>query len=460
MQGMLYKSSYVCKDLSVDQQGRKVRRQLYDMVRYQAEHRLGPPTSELKKYQSTYEKELKGTWKSSPVENLMERVLASRLLILGDFHGIQQSQKSHLRLLKKIRAQQRPIILGVECLEAKDSALIHKYLKKQISESAFLEKVKWHQKWGFPWENYKPLFHWVHDNGGTVCGINKASTRSGEIDLKRRDEAVATHVTRLLSHHKKSLVVVIFGEMHLATPHLIKALQSEWKKTGQNFPWLRVFQNPEQLFFNFLEQSSKVPQLVKKNESTFALLSVPPWVKWQSYLIFLERSQDSGLLDDEWDDDDEYYDHSDEVAQMIRVLATDLKLPFNVDHLAVATLEDASLERAMAQTKPRAHKDVLKIFIRHEVPFLIPKDQLIYLPRMSVNHAAQTAMLFLAFAGNKSMAEPWVLPRDFLKLVWVFSWVYFGSKLLNPRRKADTFKDLKARLGSRDSKEGGKEALK
>jgi hypothetical protein len=69
-----------------------------------------------------------------------------------------------------------------------------------------------------------------------------------------------------------------------------------------------------------------------------------------------------------------------------------------------------------------------------------------YLPRASVNHAAALAMEYLLFKLSGLNKNMLAAPEDFTRWIWMNGWSYFGSKLINPRRKTDTLHDIKARL--------------
>ncbi len=50
-------------------------------------------------------------------------------------------------------------------------------------------------------------------------------------------------------------------------------------------------------------------------------------------------------------------------------------------------------------------------------------------------------------------------PADFLGFIWLEGMAYFGSKIINHKRKTDTIADIKASLTSRGPSDLGKEAL-
>jgi hypothetical protein len=76
-----------------------------------------------------------------------------------------------------------------------------------------------------------------------------------------------------------------------------------------------------------------------------------------------------------------------------------------------------------------------------------------------VNSAAQLAMAIVFAQYSQQQRTPVKLPQDFLRLIWLEAVQYFGSKLINPKRKADTLHDIKAALQARNPLDQGKEAM-
>jgi hypothetical protein len=51
------------------------------------------------------------------------------------------------------------------------------------------------------------------------------------------------------------------------------------------------------------------------------------------------------------------------------------------------------------------------------------------------------------------------MPQDFLRWIWIEAVAYFGSKMINHKRKTDTIADIKASLSHKGPQDLGKEAL-
>src|SRR5690606_18943586 len=91
-------------------------------------------------------------------------------------------------------------------------------------------------------------------------------------------------------------------------------------------------------------------------------------------------------------------------------------------------------------------------FIDEEVSFYLPMSGIGFLSRGSVNQAAGLGMEYIISKLSGSDKNLLKFPTFFLSWVWIKAWAYFGTKLINPRRKTNTLLDMRARLTSRRGK--------
>jgi hypothetical protein len=76
-----------------------------------------------------------------------------------------------------------------------------------------------------------------------------------------------------------------------------------------------------------------------------------------------------------------------------------------------------------------------------------------------VNSAAELAMAVVVAEISGQKKRPYRVPENFPGMIWQEAVQYFGSKLINPKRKTDTLGDIKAALASRHPGDQGREAL-
>lgn len=429
----------------------QIRKDLYTQVRTQVEKRLGRQRS-IESYEADYALEFKKKWRISKPDKLFESLQLSAVILLADFHALYQSQKSHLRILQSL-GPHKDRVLGMECFSSKDQKWVDRFMEGKISEKELLKAIEWKSQWGFPWSHYKKLLQWAQKSKVYVLALNKAQAGDGVRALHERDKHAAQVIFDYCKTkpHLQPQIIVIYGDLHIARAHLPLEIS---KKLGKNVSMTRVFQNSEKVYFQLSKRSleSQV-DVVELGKNTFCLNSVPPWVKWQNYLLFLEQNEDIEIEEDE-------LDLSDQVGQYVELMSKELGLGADLNLLSVFTAQESGLWSQLSEkTNPEALKGY-KLFIENEVSFFAPQSQVAFLSRKSVNHAATLAMHFLH--SQTAQVKSWGFSGadDLERLIWVFGFGYFGSKLVNPKRKSDTIADIKSALVSKGASEYGKESLK
>jgi hypothetical protein len=431
------------------------RLQLYKQIRHHVEIILGKESKALKQYRLAFEAEFKQSYRLVPRKQFEAELLSSDFIFLADFHALFQSQKSHLRILRKIqRSNKRPLVLAMECFFAEDQASLDLFMRGQLSEKDFLKKIGWSQFWGFPWEHYRAILKWAKKNSVPVYGLNSGQRGAESKSLSARDRFAAGVLEKLASRFSASQIAVIYGDWHIARKHLPELVQRKLKTRSQ----LLLFQNSEKIYFDLLKKGLDhqvdLVQLGRPSsqQKSYCLQNVPPWVKWQQYLLFLEQGSDV-LLEDvrEWTDD---------IVKYLRVLASDLQVSVSeADFEIYDALEDRFFEVVEA-LQPEARKKWFQTLLEEEVSFYFPDKKVGCLARPTVNHAASLAMQVLYSQLSQWSSYPSRFPEDFTRLIWLEAISYFGSKLINPKRKTDSIPDIRKALASRQPADRGREALR
>lgn len=438
----------------------RIRKDLYLQMERQVRHRLGEDTPELTRYRQVYDKEFSKKWTASTKEALWEQIEKSHIVLMGDFHALHQSQKAQLRVLRHI-PKSRPVVLAVEFFEAADQDKIDRYMSGKISEKEFLKAIQWQTRWGFPWEHYRPLLRWAQKHKILVRGLNKSYKKRSATTLKSRDVFAGKKIAEIVKEKPSHLVFVVYGDLHLAGAHIPKEIVKELG-TSIASKMLRIFQNSERIYFQLLSQElESTTDLVRLSKNAFCLMSVPPWVKWQNYLMYLEQTYDMGLVYDEDDDEDEdeFLDYTDHVGRYVKIIAEELGLSVSAADLSVYTAQDASFWSQVRDKYDEKNRRWIEAMIADEMSFYLPEINAAYLARATVNHAAALAMRFIHAKVSHAKRLLTNVPDDFLGLIWIEGVAYFGSKIINHKRKTDTIADIKSSLASRGPMDLGKEAL-
>lgn len=440
-----------------DAQWIRARKKLVDQMKQEVRKRLGPESPDLVSYGKRYESDLRKRWRLSSKAELLAEIERADLVYGGDFHAFGQAQRTHLKILRGI-SNERPVLLALECFHSRHQKWLDAFLQDEISLEVLRVKTRWEREWGFPWESYRPLLELAKRRGFRLLALNtNPGPRSAAI-LRARDREAARLLRGAYLRHPHSLIYVIFGDLHLADAHLPMAVRRELKR-GQNVRDIVVHLNSERIYFQLAAKALDLTtDVVRLGSNQFCVLSSPPWIQWQSYLLFLEKTVDQGLEDGEdWDSE---YDHTDQVATMIRLAGRDLELEFKVDDLAIYSSDDNRLWQHIETKLKVNEREMARQLLTSGRSFFLPRGGVGYLSRSTVNHAAALAGQYIHARLCRRMRPLWKFPNDFPALIWSEAAAFFISKLINHKRQSETLVDLKAQLAMAGPEEQGREAMK
>ncbi len=424
----------------------RTRKNLLEQVKSQVQLRLGPLSPPLRRYAKNLDIDFKGKWQPGTAADLDRALHKARIAMSGDFHAYAQSQRAHFRLLRD-HVGARPVVLALECLAPKHEAACADFLRGEISEAEFLTAVDWEGDWGFPWEGYRPLFELARDRGFEVRGIG----RSGRATLSKRDAETAGRLLKLAALNPQALIFGVIGEWHLAEAHLPRRLRAKFKTAGE----VLVFhQDVERLYFKLAQKNKESSiEILKAPRDRYCLMVSPPWMKWQSYLMYLEHAYDRDLQEDL------SIDYSDHVASLIELLEKDLRVSLPKAHVQVYSPNSKTSLSRLRLSLSRKQEKALLYHLENGQSFFLPLRSWLYLSRPTINHASALAGQFVHAQLCKRQRPLWDMPGDFLPLVWVEAAGFFFSKWINPKRKAETLESIRLQLAAKHPRDRGRRAL-
>ena len=429
----------------------KNRNTLYLELRNKVEARIGPADREMKLYQKQYDQEAQDQWFPETQAEFFRSALRAQLLLLGDFHALEQSQRTHIRILRKlIRYGKKPVIF-LECLQWNHGPLIQKYLRQEISDLDFCKSIQWDESWGFPWEHYQCYFELAREHKLEIIGLSPR--KAWMQTLNSRDEFACHVVGRYIIKDKMNAsanlnvfddnrqFVLIMGDLHLGQKRLPTQLK---KKLGKNYQILRVLQNIDSLYWKLSRQNyNPVGKILRKNRQTFCVQSVAPWVKWQSYLHFLELKNEG--------DRETSLEATELVAHLVQVFNRDFNEQVKLDKLHVFHSDETGpISKYIRKLKSR-QRAIVRTMMNKKRSFFDPQVEIGFVGRKSLNHSAEVAFAYFYYRLSGVRKLNWNLRSDFEKWIWFRALQYFGSKVINPHRKSATVQDMAKSMGQKNN---------
>lgn len=448
----------------MDRDWLKARKALLKSVKNEVRERLGVLPAELVNYEVEAKKLARGRFRISSKSEIMAEVESADLVYGGDFHAHGPAQRTHFKILRHL-APERPVVLALECFDFRVQKHVDQYLAGKLDLEKLKKRVHWDEQWGFPFENYRALIELARRRGWKIQAIGlPAKLTQGAGGLDRQDLMTAKAIKRTMLNSPNALIYIIIGELHLT--HLPEKIHREFR-SARRLREVAIHINTESVYFQLatkgLEHSVDVIRYgnAKQSMTRFCVLSSPPWVPWQSYLLHLDKSMEL-----EWTDSgetEEDFDPTDHVKRMAHWIAKDIGLPLKVDalsDLAVYSASDAKLWRKVEGTSAGFSKEFARRLMVKGASFMLPSVGVGCLAQMTVNHAAHLASEYLQMKVSGRTRELWRFPKDFQAAILVEALSYFGSKQVNHKRQAETFSDLRTELQTIQPTDEGRDALR
>jgi hypothetical protein len=408
-------------------------------------------------YQKEYSRYLKTYEEVSNKTELIRKVLSADLVFHGDYHTLKQSQHSVLSALREIKGK-RDMIMCLEMFHGSDQKHVDSFMSGELSESAFLDKIDYVKKWPFHWGNWRPIVTFCLENKIPILGINTEINQvKGISGLRQRDQYAARIIAKAFIRNPEKLIYVVNGDLHVAPNHLPKNVEHLLEQLGMPAKIFIIFQNLENLYWKLCKQGLEDSDVLKISENMYCVMNTMPANKIQSYLNWLEYSQDAYFpVHSDWEIDD-FEQGRATVYEMVHTLAKILNLDLPSDALNKLTLyyPDNMYFMEHIQNKPEL-KNRLRLVrdkIKRGEGFLLEYEQsgesayLIYLANSSINMAAEEASHFLNAVLRGPLSKP-ISPFDrFYRSVITECLGFFGSKFFNEKRKAQSENAIRRFLG-------------
>lgn len=421
-----------------------LQRRVFDRHRRIIEANESTPSPGLQRYSNEYRKSVRGYIASSGFGALCDAIAASHIAYVADYHTLEQSQRTFLKLVRAVMQQVENICLALEFVDASHQVHIDRYLLGQIREETFLRRIEYRTTWPYHiWPHFKPIFELARSQGFPLLGIDSPAS----LPLGQRDRRAAAVLADAAVRYPGSTLLVLVGRFHVAPSHLPAAVERAFARHGKPVPErVIVHQNSEEIYWQLAADGREGTEVVKVASDSYCVLNTPPLVEQLSYLHWVRYDED--LL--------EHTSLDSTVRLFVHTLAEFLGLELGgaVHQLRVLLPGDLLLADLLDSDLDQRSKRQLLVQVEAEESVFIPDALAIYLGTLSVNHAAEESAHFVKHIVGGS-PEPEDLRDKFYFYVLNEVCGFFGSKVINPKRKTDHPGKLR-RIAARSSGRSGK----
>jgi hypothetical protein len=369
------------------------------------------------------------------------------VVLIGDYHALPAAQRHAASLFEqRALAGDRPVVLGVETIYARDQHILDEWWRREIDESEFRQRIRFDLDWGYDWAPFYNLLVTARDHADAVYGLDCVSRE----DLRKigaRDRHAATKLSEIRQRHPDAVIFVLFGESHLAPNHLSRELHSFMP--GANI--LTVLQNIDALYWRAAGEPAPKVEAVRVNDEVLCVFNATPLEKYESYRLFL----------DQWSRCDDGPDFAPTIYNLIDSLVRFLEInrysphnstqpKFLVDMLpeVYRGSSEGMLRRLLSRKGiDEAEREAMLASVDERGSAYLPQVNAFYVREFQMLQAAEDAARFLhqACQGLPQRLDgqtPGVnRPRkspidDFYARVIEHAVAYFGSRVLYPSRPA------------------------
>ena len=217
-------------------------------------------------------------------QEIGSRVAESDIVLIGDYHALPAAQRFASTLLEE-RSQlgDRPIVLGVETIFSRDQHILDEWWLREISEAELCRRIRFDLDWGYDWPAFYELLVTAREHAHGVYGLD-CMPREDLRKISARDRHAAHKISEIRQSHPGAVILVLFGESHLAPGHLPHAL-SEMLQGERVFT---ILQNVDPLYWHAAGERECV-EAVQLNENVVCVFNSTPLEKYESYRLHLSR---------------------------------------------------------------------------------------------------------------------------------------------------------------------------
>jgi hypothetical protein len=421
----------------------RLQRKLFLSLKREIESKLGPDKKEMIQYQQEYEQDFAVL--DQPFlkkQDLIHQLLDYEVILLSDFHTHGQSQKTALRLFKDILAlSSERWALGLEMISSESQEVLNAFLADTISEKDFLRGIRYKKRWGMPWARYQGLILWAKSMGIPILALNRPQRISTQNELKARDQWAGGLIADWLSKENATRLFVLYGQWHVCSEHLVFWIQHFAQSLHQKVKIFCVHQNHDNLYWKIAPTLLLKPHLVAQiNPDAACIFSITPWTQLKSLINYLESHpnpyETRETLSEPLDDAQRLASTVSQFFKMPKPSFENLNL-YQIDSAEFVTFCDEQMTPSKLLLVSNSYRNDYPIY------FFLGSTRYAYIRPDSFNQISELACVHLFFAqpANRKKSQP-----PFYLKILEFAFGFFGTSLLNPKRKCDLILDHREAL--------------
>ncbi len=374
------------------------------------------------------------------------------VVLIGDYHALPVSQRFAARILERLAKCGRPVVLGLETVFARDQHIVDEWMRGEIDDDELRERIRFDLDWGYGWEPFRELLTAARRHTVGVYGLD-CMPRDDLRKIGTRDRHAALKITELARSHPGAIVVVLFGESHLAPTHIPEVLRVAMPDASI----MTLLQNIDHLYWRAAGERREHVEAVRVERNVLCVFNATPLEKYESYRQCIERWRQEHAGPDLAPT---FYNLVDALARFLHIdkyAAHNTTQPvYLVDRMpeVYSRPSDEALRKLLVR-KGAGEEELKEILARIETggSCYVPRMKAIFVREFQMVGGAEEAARFLHHACRPAVAsgdtaadvsEHEKREELFYARAVEHALAYFGSRVLYPARPAARESDLYA----------------
>src|SRR5450755_277903 len=263
---------------------RRSEAQLHALAGVEREIRINDPNGR-RKYLQDFSQAFRSYEAVIDRQQLSSRVCAADMVLIGDYHALPSAQRFAATLLEG-RAQpgDRPVVLGLETIFSRDQHILDEWWRREIDAEELQQRIRFDLDWGYDWAPFHELLVTAREHADAIYGLD-CMPREDLRKIGARDRHAAHKMAEIRQLHPNAVVMVLFGESHLAPGHLPKVLRERLPEERV----LTVLQNVDELYWRAAGERDERVEAVRVSDDVVCVFNSTPLEKYENYRLHLSR---------------------------------------------------------------------------------------------------------------------------------------------------------------------------
>src|SRR6202047_145097 len=209
-------------------------------------------------------------------QQMQNALHAADVVLIGDYHALPVAPRYAASLLEqRALAGDRPVVLGVETIFARDQHILEEWWRREIDESELRQRIRFDLDWGYDWTPFHELLVAARDHGEAVYGLD-CMPRENLRKIGARDRHAAAKIAEVRLRHPDAVIFILFGESHLAPGHLPREVHQFLPAATV----LTVLQNIDALYWRAAGERLDKVEAVRVNDDVLCVFNATPLEKY------------------------------------------------------------------------------------------------------------------------------------------------------------------------------------